>query len=238
MPKRATTNAVLSAAVFSLLAITSCSPSNPHTGEDEAASPASAPSDSAPSARDAATAEPLSSGQLEKRLLDAEDLGEGYTLKAERPAGHDDMTVVGCPPLQKLGGDAAAGGTLDFPHRAKIAFTYAGGADSKVTEELYSDTETKLSQGARRIFDAMDSCPSYQVTDGSTPVEIATQNAPVAKKGDERWGQLLTFTIAGRSSIIKQTAVRTGSTLVVVSGSPGLVDTHLHKALRKAVARG
>lgn len=236
MPKRATTNAVLGLAVLSLLTITSCSPSSPNTGEDKATSPASG---SATRPRhDAAPAAPLSSGQLEKRLLDAGELGEGYTLKPERPVGHDDMTVVGCPALEKLGGDAAAGGTLDFPHRAKATFTYAGGADAEVTEELYSDTETKLSAGARRIFEAMGSCPSYQVTDGSTPIEVTTQKTPVARNGEERWGQLLTFTVAGRSSIIKQTAVRTGSTLVVVSGSPGLVDTHLNKSLRKAVARG
>jgi hypothetical protein len=132
-------------------------------------------------------AAPLSSGQLKERLLDTADLGEGYTPKPERPAGHDDMTVVGCPALQKLGGDAAAGGTLDFPHRAKASFTYTGGTDSEVTEELYSDTETKLSAGTRQIFHAMGSCPTYQVTDGSTPIEITTQKAHVAKKGEERW---------------------------------------------------
>jgi hypothetical protein len=60
----------------------------------------------------------------------------------------------------------------------------------------------------------------------------------VANKGEERWGQLLTFTAAGRNSIIKQTTVRTGPTLVVVSGSPNLVDTHLNKALHKAIAHG
>lgn len=230
MPKRATTNAVLSAAVISLLTVTGCSHSSPNTPEDKATS-------ASDSAQEAEPAAPLSSGQLEKQLLDTSDLGEGYTLKPERPAGHDDMTVVGCPALEKLGGDAAASGTLDFQHRAKAAFSYAGGADSEVTEELYSDTETKLSQGTRRIFEAMGSCPTYQVTDGSTPIEVTTQKTPVTKKGEERWGQLLTLTVAGRSSIIKQAAVRNGSILVVVSGSPGLVDTHLNKALHKAGAR-
>jgi hypothetical protein len=233
MPERATTNVVLSAAVISLLTVTGCSHSSPNTPEDKATSPAS---DSARPQHDAKPAAPLSSGQLKTRLLDAGDLGEGYTLKPERPASHDDMTVLGCPALQKLGGDTAACGALDFPHRAKIAFTYAGGTDSEVTEELYSDTETKLSQGTQRIFKAMGSCPSFQVTDGSTPIEVATQKIPVAKLGEERWGQLLTFTVAGRSSIIKQAAVREGSILVVVSGSPCLVDIHLNKALPSVMA--
>ncbi|OEV03743.1 hypothetical protein AN219_37840 [Streptomyces nanshensis] len=237
MPERSTTNAVLGLAALSLLTITSCSHSSPNAPEGTAASAKS--HSPARSAREAQpTARVVSTGQLIERLLNAEDLGQGYTLKPGRPADHDDMTVIGCPALQKLGGDGAASGTLDFPHHAKATFTYAGGADSEVTEELYSDTETNLSEGTRRIFDAMASCPAYQVTDGSTPIKVTTDKTPVAKKGEEQWGQLLTLTVAGRSSIIKQAAVRQGSILVVVSGSPGLVDAHLNKALHKVVARG
>ncbi|MGD3107761.1 hypothetical protein [Streptomyces sp. YGL11-2] len=44
-------------------------------------------------------------------------------------------------------GDAAAGGGLDFPCKAKAPFTYAGGSDSEMAEELHSDTEAKLSTG-------------------------------------------------------------------------------------------
>ncbi|MFF8906324.1 hypothetical protein [Streptomyces olivaceoviridis] len=51
---------------------------------------------------------------------------------------------------------------------------------------------------------------------------------------DEQWSQLLTFRVGGRSSIVKQTAVRTGTVVVVVSGSPGLVDAHVHEAVAKA----
>ena len=58
-----------------------------------------------------------------------------------------------------LGGDAAAGGSLDFPRRAKAAFTYAGGSNSEVSEELYSDTEATLSQGTGRILRRHDVMP-------------------------------------------------------------------------------
>src|SRR6185312_13308307 len=66
----------------------------------------------------------LSSAALESRLLDPRDLGSGYVTKPERPAQHDDVTVIGCPALSELGGDAAMGGTLAFPHKAKADFTY------------------------------------------------------------------------------------------------------------------
>ncbi|MFJ6884036.1 hypothetical protein ACIQRC_04255 [Streptomyces californicus] len=51
--------------------------------------------------------------------------------------------------------------------------------------------------------------------------------------GDEQWSQLLTLSSGGRSSIVKQMAVRTGTVVVVVSGSLGLVDAHLAKAVDK-----
>ncbi len=38
----------------------------------------------------------LSSAALESRLLDENDLGSGYLRKPERPAQHDDVTVIGC----------------------------------------------------------------------------------------------------------------------------------------------
>ncbi|MFJ3310753.1 hypothetical protein ACIPSA_49005 [Streptomyces sp. NPDC086549] len=38
------------------------------------------------------------------------------------------------------------------------------------------------------------------------------------------------------TAVVKQTAIRDGSLLLVVSGSPALVDRHLDKALAKATA--
>lgn len=54
--------------------------------------------------------------------------------------------------------------------------------------------------------------------------------------GDERWSQLLTFSAGGHATVVKQTAVRDGSVLLIISGSPALVDRHLDKALAKATA--
>ncbi|MER6424655.1 hypothetical protein [Streptomyces sp. NPDC001137] len=178
----------------------------------------------------------LGSAALESRLLDQSDLGSGYLRKPERPAQHDDVTVIGCPALSELGGDAATGGTLTFPHRAKAAFTY-GGSSSEISEELYSDSAKKLSDGIGRIFDAMTGCPTYQVVAGGTPTDMASQKLPAPHGlGDEQWSQLLTFSAGGRSTVVKQTAIRDGSLLLIVSGSPALVDRHLDKALAKATA--
>lgn len=194
----------------------------------------------APSARtgkpaDAAQqAAPLTSATLQTRLLDQSDLGSGYLRKQERPTQHDDVTVIGCPALSELGGDAPTGGTLTFPHKAKAAFTY-GGSSSEVAEELYSDSADKLSDGIGRIFDAMTGCPTYQVVAGATPIDMASQKLPAPHNlGDEQWSQLLTFSTGGKSTVVKQTAIRDGSLLLIVSGSPALVDRHLDKALAKA----
>ncbi|MFJ6291834.1 hypothetical protein ACIQJX_00620 [Streptomyces griseoviridis] len=198
--------------------------------------------DTAPSARTgkpadtAQQAAPLTSATLETRLLDQSDLGRGYLRKPERPTQSDDVTVIGCPALSELGGDAATGGTLTFPHKAKASFTF-GGSSSEVSEELYSDNVGKLSGGIDRIFDAMTGRPTYQVVAGGTPIDMASQKLPAAHDlGDEQWSQLLTFSTGGRSTVVKQTAIRDGSLLLIVSGSPALVDRHLDKALAKATA--
>lgn len=143
---------------------------------------------------------------------------------------------IGCPALSELGGDAATGGTRTFPHKAKTAFTY-GGSSSEISEELYSDSANKLSDGIGRIFETMTGCPSYQVVAGGTPIDMTSQKLPAPRGlGDEQWSQLLTFSAGGRSTVVKQTAIRDGSLLLIVSGSPALVDRHLDKALAKATA--
>ncbi len=180
---------------------------------------------------------PLSSAALETRLLDESDLGTGYTRKPERPSQHDDVTVLGCPALNDLGGDAATGGSLDFSRQAKVTFIYTGSSNSEVSEELYSDTAGKLSKGTGRIFDAMTGCPEYQVLVGGTAIDIATQKMAPPQLGDQQWSQLMTFSAGGRDTVVKQTAIRDGSVLVIVSGSPALVDRHLDKALTKVGRR-
>ncbi|MCC0094655.1 hypothetical protein K7B10_07635 [Streptomyces flavotricini] len=206
-------------------------------------SPATAPSGSAvsssatgPAAPAGTPSTPVPSAALGQRLLTEADLGQGYTRKPERESRRDDVTVIGCPALEQLG-DAAAGGSLDFPNKAKTAFTYNGSTGSEVSEELYSDTPDKLADGTTRIFDAMTGCPVYQVVIGSRPVKVTTQKLTAPALGDQAWSQLLTFTAGGQESVVKQTAVRKGAVLTVVSGSPALVDTHVEKALAQAVSR-
>ena len=178
----------------------------------------------------------LSSAALETRLLDQGDLGSGYLRKPERPTQHDDVTVIGCPALSELGGDTATGSAIAFPRKAKATFTYADGS-SEVSEELYSDRANKLSDGIDRIFDTMTGCPTYQVVTGGTTIDMTSQKLPAPHGlGDVQWSQLLTLSTTGRSTVVKQTAIRDGSLLLIVSGSPALVDRHLDKALAKATA--
>ncbi|MFF4799749.1 hypothetical protein ACFY1U_15220 [Streptomyces sp. NPDC001351] len=226
---RLRTTTALSLSALTVLALAGCS-----TGIPDSIDPTSSTTVSArPDGETAPASAPLSSAALAKRLLDESDLGEGYTRAPQRPAQHNDVTVLGCPALEKLGSEAAVGGSFDFPHEAKASFTYAGGSGSEVEEELYSDAEGKLSRSVGRIFEAMTSCPTYQVLAGGTPVTVTTQKVLVARLGDEQWSQLLAYSVGGQRSVVKQTAVRTGNVLVVVSGSPGVVDAHLAKAVDK-----
>jgi len=83
----------------------------------------------------------------------------------------------------------------------------------------------------------MTGCPTYQVVTGGTPIDITSQKLTASHGlGDQQWSQLLTFTTAGRSTVVKQTALRDGILLLIVSSSPALVDRHLGKALAKATA--
>ncbi|CAL9362156.1 hypothetical protein SUDANB105_00689 [Streptomyces sp. enrichment culture] len=183
-------------------------------------------------------ADALSPAELERRLLDESDLGAGYIRKPERPAQHDAVTVLGCPALQGLGGDAATGGSPDFSGQAKASFVYANDSHSEVSEELYSDTASTLSDGIDRIFDAMTGCPQYQVLAGSTAIDVMTQKTAPPQLGDEQWSQLMTLSAGGQNTVVKQTAIRDANLLVIVSGSPALVDLHLEKALAKASVTG
>ncbi|MCZ0990381.1 hypothetical protein [Streptomyces diastatochromogenes] len=199
------------------------------------------PSSSAYSSSPAASQQretPLTSAELTTRLLDPSDLGSGFTRKPEGPARHDDVAVLGCPALNEMGGDAGTGGSLTFPRRAKATFTYGGSSDSELSEELYSDTVAILSDGTSRIFNAMTGCPKYQILSGDTPIDVSTQKTTVPQLGDEQWSQLLTFSFGGRNSVVKQTAIRKGGLLLVVSGSPALVGRHVANALAKATAAG
>ncbi|MFI0220257.1 hypothetical protein [Streptomyces lydicus] len=79
----------------------------------------------------------------------------------------------------------------------------------------------------------MTGCPQYQVLVGGTKVDITTQRMTAPRLGDESWSQLLTFSSGGRDTVVKQTAVRDGSVLLILSGAPGLVDSHISAAVEK-----
>ncbi|WP_210593654.1 hypothetical protein [Streptomyces sp. GESEQ-35] len=223
--RRSTTITLGLSAAFTVFALTGCAS---HTEPADSSAPARRDGDTA------SASAPLSSAQLNQRLLNESDLGEGYTRKPEPARRSDDVTLIGCPGLEKLGSDAVTGSGLDFARKAKVSFTYSGSSTSEVSEELYSDRPTKLSKGIGNVFDAMLSCPSYQVASGSTVVDMGTAKSTAPDLGDDQWSQLLTFSAGGHRSVIKQTAIRTGNVLVVVSGSPGLVDAHLARAVDKA----
>ncbi|MEU6192379.1 hypothetical protein [Streptomyces sp. NPDC047061] len=145
--------------------------------------------------------------------------------------------MIGCPALAELGGNTATSTNLELPRRAKVSFTYAGSSSSELSEELYSDSAAKLSKGIGTVFDAMLSCPTYQVVSGSTVIDMVTTKTSAPQLGDERWSQLLTYSAGGQSSVVKQTAIRSGNVLVIVSGSLALVDAHLADAVQAAQAR-
>lgn len=82
----------------------------------------------------------------------------------------------------------------------------------------------------------MTGCPTYQVISGSATIDMASQKMTAPKLGDEQWSQLLTFSDGGQDTVVKQTAIRDGRVLLIVSGSPALVDRNLGKALTRAAA--
>jgi hypothetical protein len=226
------TTTVLSLSALAVLALAGCSHSSAVSS-----GPTSSPAVSLhPDGESAPASAPLSSTALARLLLDESDLGGDYTRMPQRTAAHDDVTVIGCPALAKIGGDPTTGTSLVFPRKAEASFTYTGGSNSELAEELYSDTAAKLSKGIGEIFDAMVSCPTYQVVSGSSVINVGTRVTAAPDLGDERWSQLITYSIGGQRSVVKQTAIRTGNVLVIVSGSPGLVDANLEKALAKAQA--
>ncbi|GGV36333.1 hypothetical protein [Streptomyces spectabilis] len=126
------------------------------------------------------------------------------------------------------------GASLTFPRRAKTAFTYNGSSSSEVSEELYGGAGRTLSDGVGKIFDAMASRPTYRVVAGATAIGMTTQTTTAPDLGMEQWSWLLTYSAGGQRAVVKQTAIRTGTVMVIFSGSPALADAHVGKALARA----
>ncbi|MFF0740553.1 hypothetical protein ACFYVL_09135 [Streptomyces sp. NPDC004111] len=222
MRVRVTTTLALTAAASLLLP--ACSPSG-------AAPVRPSHSPAGPHADASRPTAPLSSAALEARLLTESDLGIGYQRKPDRAHQAADTTVHGCPALSALGSEAATV-SLDFPHRAKTAFTTSGSAE--FSEELYSNGARTLAESIARIFDAMTGCPTYEVGIGGASIGVTTRPLSAPKLGDRQWSLQLTYAAGGQRTALKQTAVLAGNVLVVVAGSPELVDAHLAKAVGKA----
>lgn len=106
---------VLSLSALTVLALAGCSTASTPTD----ARPFSASAPARQEGENAPASALLSSAALSKRLLDESDLGEGYARKPQQPERHDDVAVSGCPALDKMGGAAAAGGSLDFLARRR-----------------------------------------------------------------------------------------------------------------------
>ncbi|MFJ2610062.1 hypothetical protein ACIO13_34630 [Streptomyces sp. NPDC087425] len=87
-----------------------------------------------------------------------------------------------------------------------------------------------------RIFDAMASCLTYQLVSGSTVIDMSTQKTAAPDLGDGQWSKLLAYSLGGQRAVVEQTAIRIGNLLVIVSGSLGLVDANLEKAVAKVQA--
>ncbi len=87
-----------------------------------------------------------------------------------------------------------------------------------------------------QTFDAMASCPTYQMVSDSTVIDMSTQKTAAPDLGDEQWSQPLAYSLGGQRAVVKQTAIRTGNVLVIVSGSSGLVDANLERAVTKVQA--
>ena len=70
---------------------------------------------------------------------------------SQRPAAHGDVSVIGCPALEKFGADAVTGVGLDFSCKAKASFAYLAGGDSAVSEPVTRAVRTcALPFGRRR----------------------------------------------------------------------------------------
>ncbi|MEV6956559.1 hypothetical protein [Streptomyces sp. NPDC051183] len=219
----------LALAAFVALGTVGCSSS----GEG---SPAASGKDTILGSMQDTTTPPVSESDLRLRLLTAADLGQGYLeTPATDTTRRDDIGLTGCPALEKLGGGAPA-----FAVKAKTSFTYTAGSTSSSTlgEELYSDTPAKLSKSTKDLFAAYASCPSFTMSTGTTPVQIAIgKTAAPEGIGDERYAQTMTITTSTSTTILKQVAVRAGNVMVMLTGSPGLVDKDLPGAVEKAKAK-
>ncbi|MET8682200.1 hypothetical protein ABZW18_32665 [Streptomyces sp. NPDC004647] len=189
--------------------------------------------DSKPSAaKTPSTAEkPVGHSRLRSLLLAPSDLGAGYTQAPAEDQGserYDDIGLSGCPALEKLGKQSDQ---MQFASKAAINFSYD--TDSTLGEELHSDAPSTLSTKLRTLFRAYTACPSYEMTSGSTPIEVKITRSSLPRVGDEQFGYTTTLKFPHGSQVLKTVAVREKNVAVMLVGAPALVDRNIDQAVGK-----
>lgn len=208
------------ATVLSGVLITGCSSGGEDSTADAKAKPAAEP-------------KPLTEGALRPLLLSQADLGAGY-VQAQEESGSgkfDDVSVQGCPSLEKLG---QSGDETMFASKAETSFTYD--TDASLGEELHSDRPSVLSSKLRELFGAYTSCPTYTMTAGTTPIEVKVAKSVTPELGDEQFAYTSTMELPSGAQVLKTMAVRKGNIAVMLVGAPALVDRHMKTAVSKLPA--
>ncbi len=186
-----------------------------------------------PQAKPAAEAKPLAADALRPLLLTQADLGSGYVQVQEQSGEQkfDDISVQGCPALEKLG---QSGEENMFAAKAEASFTYD--RDATLGEEVHSDRPSVLSSKLRELFGAYTSCPTYMMTSGTTPIEVKVSKSVTPELGDEQFAYTSTMELPSGAQVLKTMAVREGNVAVMLVGAPALVDRHIKTAVGKLPA--
>ncbi|MFB6985568.1 hypothetical protein [Streptomyces sp. NPDC056304] len=200
--------------------ITGCSSGSGGEGDDAKTKPAAEP-------------KTVAAGALRPLLLSQADLGSGYVEVHEKTESgkFDDVSVQGCPSLEKLG---QSGEEAKFASKAETSFTYD--TDATLGEELHSDRPSVLSSKLRALFGAYTSCPTYTMTAGTTPIRVSVAKSATPKLGDEQFAYTSTMELPSGAQVLKTMAVRKGNVAVMLVGAPALVDRHINAAVGKLPA--
>lgn len=221
-------NTTLGLSAPTILALAGCSNGSTCTNSPTASAPVR------PEGKDASAPRPLFSAALSKRLLDESGLGEGYIRRPEQPKRHDAVTVTGCPALEArrqgrgrwqprlptqgegvlhLHGRQRLRGGRGAVQRHRAEALRRRGPDLR-GDDFVPHVPGATRQYPRHYYDPEGAC-----------------RGPAGRGAVESAAHLLA---GGRSSVVKQTAVRVGRVVAVVSGSSALVDAHVERAVAKA----
>ncbi|MBZ4322028.1 hypothetical protein [Streptomyces huiliensis] len=215
-----------------LLATSACGGGGGGKGSSDTVRTQAPPEDAhrKPPAAAEADAKPLDAARLRTRLLTLADLGPGYTEVPDDGKDDADSGATGCGPMERLSARMPA---LKLAAEAKTSFRYDKTENSGMAVELGSDSPARISAVYKEIYGAFNSCPSFSFMEGTTPTRTTSAKPELPPLGDERFGTLLTLEGANGPVVIKYVAVRKGSVVVNLMGSPALVDKHIGTAVDK-----